>query len=48
MAAFPKESSHIWEDFIAGHLELGDWNEYLTEFGVVFLFHADLDETICL
>lgn len=39
--AFPKERSHIWEDFISGHLELGYWNEYLTEFGVVFLFHLD-------
>ena len=39
--AFPKESSHIWEDFIAGHLELGYWNEYLTEDKVVFLFQLE-------
>ena len=41
MVTFPKESSHIWEDFIAGHLQLGYSNEYLTEFGVVFLFYLE-------
>lgn len=41
MVAFPKENSHIWEDFITHHLELGYWNEYLTEFGAVFLFHLE-------
>ncbi len=39
--AFPAEKSAVWEAFIANHLELGYWNEYLTEFGAVFLFHLD-------
>lgn len=39
MVAFPKACSHIWEAYIADHLELGYWNEYLTEYGAVFLFH---------
>lgn len=41
MVAFPKEISPVWESFIAQHLELGYWNEYLTEVSVVFLFHLD-------
>ena len=41
MVAFPKESSHVWEAFITGHLKLGYWNEYLTDSGVVFLFHLE-------
>lgn len=41
MVAFPRENSSIWESFILQHLELGYWNEYLTEDGVVFLFHLD-------
>ena len=40
-AAFPKEKSGVWEDYITAHLERGCWNEYLTESGVVFLFHLD-------
>lgn len=42
MVAFPKEKSSAWEIFISSHLELGYWNEYLTEDGVVFLFHLDI------
>ena len=38
MVAFPKEKRFVWESFIANHLELGYWNEYLTENGAVFLF----------
>ena len=41
MVAFPKEKSAIWESFISKHLEFGYWNEYLTEYGVVFLFHLE-------
>lgn len=36
---FPKEKADKWEDFIKKHLKLGYWNEYLTDDGVVFLFH---------
>ena len=41
MVTFPKEKSFVWENFISEHLELGYWNEYLTEYGAVFLFHLD-------
>lgn len=41
MVAFPREKSTDWEAFIDNHLEIGYWNEYLTEFGAVFLFHLD-------
>ncbi len=39
MVSFPKEKASVWEEFITGHLELEYWNEYLTDDGVVFLFH---------
>ena len=39
MVSFHKEQVGIWEDFICKHLEVDYWNEYLTECGVVFLFH---------
>ena len=39
MVSFSKEKAVIWEAFISAHLELGYWNEYLTEKGAVFLFH---------
>lgn len=41
MVAFPKEKRLIWEEFIISHLELGYWNEYITENEVVFLFHLE-------
>ncbi len=41
IVTFPREKSSVWEEFISKHLELGYWNEYLTEYGVVFLFHLD-------
>lgn len=41
MVAFPREKSSAWETFISNHLELGYWNEYLTEYGVIFLFRLD-------
>jgi len=41
MVSFPKEKSGIWESFITEHLTFGYWNEYLTENGVVFLFHLE-------
>lgn len=37
--SFPRKKEKVWEDFISKHLEPGYWNEYLTEDGVVFLFH---------
>lgn len=39
--AFPKEKSAVWEAFISKHLEMGYWNEYITEHGVVFLFQME-------
>ena len=39
MVSFPEDKTVIWENFISTHLELGYWNEYLTDVGVVFLFH---------
>ncbi len=39
--AFPEGKSSVWETFISNHLELGYWNEYLTENTVVFLFHLN-------
>lgn len=39
--AFPKEKACEWEQFIIKHLEVGYWNEYLTENGVIFLFHLE-------
>lgn len=38
---FPPEKSAVWEEFITKHLELGYWNEYLTESGAIFLFHLN-------
>ncbi|MDE6567602.1 MAG: hypothetical protein K2K70_07710 [Lachnospiraceae bacterium] len=37
--SFSKEKANEWESFIVQHLEIGYWNEYLTDDGVVFLFH---------
>ena len=39
MVSFPEEKAELWEKFICDHLETGYWNEYLTDQGVVFLFH---------
>ena len=39
--AFPKEKADEWERFISQHLELGYWNEYLSDDGVIFLFHLE-------
>lgn len=41
MVSFPEEKSNVWEEFIKQYLELGYWNEYLTEDRVVFLFHLE-------
>lgn len=38
---FPEEKADEWERFISSFLELGYWNEYLTDEGVVFLFHLE-------
>lgn len=39
--AFPKEKADEWEYFISQYLELGYWNEYLTDDSVIFLFHLE-------
>ena len=39
--AFPKEKADEWEQFISQYLELGYWNEYLSDDGVIFLFHLE-------
>ena len=39
MVTFPNEKAFMWEEFIAKHLEVGYWNEYLAEDCVIFLFH---------
>ncbi len=40
MVSFPIDKSNLWEEYISKHLELGYWNEYISENGVVtFLFH---------
>lgn len=39
--AFPKEKAGEWEEFISQYLEVGYWNEYLSEKGVIFLFHLE-------
>ena len=36
-----KEKANEWESFIAQHLDIDYWNEYLTDNGVVFLFHLE-------
>ena len=41
IVSFPEEKSDVWEGFITQYLELGYWNEYLTEGRVVFLFHLE-------
>lgn len=41
MVTFSKENASIWEEFVKKHLEVGYWNEYLTDNGVVFLFHLN-------
>lgn len=37
--SFSKEKANEWEQFIIQHLEINYWNEYLTDDGVVFIFH---------
>lgn len=39
MVSFSEDKEEIWEKFILTYLKLGYWNEYLTDIGVVFLFH---------
>lgn len=39
--AFPKEKAYEWEQFIIKYLESGYWNEYLSDDGVIFLFHLE-------
>ena len=38
MVSFPAERARRWEEFIAGRLEEGYWNEYLAGDKVIFLF----------
>lgn len=35
---FPNEKADEWEQFIVKYLEVGYWNEYLTDDKVIFLF----------
>ncbi|MDE6280417.1 MAG: hypothetical protein K2M15_01275 [Oscillospiraceae bacterium] len=39
--AFPKGKADEWEQFISQCLEAGYWNEYLSDEGVIFLFHLE-------
>lgn len=39
--AFPKEKADEWEQFVSQYLELGYWNEYISDDGAVFLFHLE-------
>lgn len=41
MVSFSADKALVWEEYITKHLELGYWNEYLTEDKVVFLFHLE-------
>ncbi|MDE6414236.1 MAG: hypothetical protein K2K48_02365 [Anaeroplasmataceae bacterium] len=36
--SFPNDLTAVWEDFIVNHLEVGYWNEYITEDKIVFIF----------
>lgn len=36
---FPEDKTKFWEDFIMDNLNVGYWNEYITNNKVVFLFH---------
>ena len=38
MVTFPDNLCVIWEDFIAEHLKIGFWNEYIAKNKVVFIF----------
>ena len=51
MVSFPEKKSDDWEEFIRQYLELGYWNEYLTEdnlseirvfFSIVDSIHLEL------
>lgn len=37
--SFPKYKAAVWEEFIANHLQLEYWNEYLVDGNIIFLFH---------
>ncbi len=39
--AFPKEKAAEWEQFVSQYLELGYWNEYISDDGAIFLFHLE-------
>ena len=41
MVSFPKEKADLWERFVSQNLEDGYWNEYITGYGVVFLFNLE-------
>ena len=41
MVSFSADKALVWEEYITKHLELGYWNEYLTEDKVIFLFHLE-------
>ena len=40
--SFENDKANMWENYISSHLQVGYWNEYITDGGVVvFLFHLD-------
>ena len=40
--SFDNDKASMWENYISSHLQVGYWNEYITDGGVVvFLFHLD-------
>ncbi len=39
--SFNNELAGVWEDFVCRNLKIGYWNEYLTEFGAVFIFNLE-------
>lgn len=36
--SFPNDLTEVWENFIIKNLEVGYWNEYITEDKIVFIF----------
>lgn len=36
--SFPKYKAAVWEEFIANHLQLEYWNEYLGDGNIIFCF----------
>lgn len=41
LVSFPKDKANVWEEYIIKHLELGYWNEYISDNKVIFIFHLE-------